>query len=412
MQTNLRIIAHRHNTFSTGFRIRNKKRRRGGIRLDELQRLPGVWIAVDVATGCIIDGSDGFDEMVFMDKREYLTKPISMFYVREERGLWSMKSFTEALLVVEGRHEDVLLKGNAPRTVVADVHVSKPIRVGNVRAVICVITDETERHRLQSELINKHKELRKTFTDLECQSKALTVLNAEISEMSAQLSQASSLAAIGEITAELAHQLGNPLAGAVSAARRIDMFLGPETDPRAREMIPLLKTSLERLRTTINELKRVYKNSKSADALMEPMDLKATVDGALMLLHQRLGEIELQMHFPSKPVEILARPAEIQHVLINLIDNAIQAVGDRGVIQLRVRQERGRVMFIVGDNGPGIPTDQWERIFEPFFTTSEHGSGLGLSMVRRNVQNNKAEIRVGRSPLGGAEFEIGFVSAT
>ena len=190
------------------------------------------------------------------------------------------------------------------------------------------------------------------------------------------------------------------------------MFLGPDADPRAREMMPLLKTSLERLRTTINELKRVYKNSKSADALMEPVDLKATVDGALMLLQQRLGEIELQMHFPTEPVEILARPAEIQHVLINLIDNAIQAVGDRGIIQLRVRQERGRVMFTVGDNGPGIPPDQWERIFEPFFTTREQGSGLGLSVVRRNVQNNKADIRVGQSPLGGAEFEIGFVSAT
>jgi signal transduction histidine kinase len=190
------------------------------------------------------------------------------------------------------------------------------------------------------------------------------------------------------------------------------MFLGPDTDSRVTDMMPLLKTSLERLKTTINELKRVYKNSKSQDVPMEPVDLRSQVDSALMLLQQRFGDISLQIEFPTKPVEVLARPAEMQHILVNLIDNAIQAVGEQGTIQLRAQIQNDKVFFTVGDSGPGIPADQRERIFEPFFTTREQGSGLGLSVVRRNVQNNKAEIRVGQSPLGGAEFEVGFVSTT
>lgn len=359
-----------------------------------------------------MDGSEHFDDMMTADKKDYLYKPLSVFTAPPENALWSMKAFTRDLLTVEGRHEDVLLKGFTQRTMVADVHVSRPIRMDGIQIVVCLITDETERHRLQSELISKHKELRKTFADLERQSKALSKLNAEIGEMSTRLSQASSMAAIGEITAELTHQLNNPLAGAVGAARRMDLFLDETVDPRVREMMPLLKNSLERLRTTINELKRVYRNSKSADAPMEPVDLRVQVDSALMLMQQRLSSIDMRVDFPSESIEILARPAEIQHVLVNLIDNAIQAVGERGTILLCARREPERIVFTVGDSGPGIPDDQCERIFEPFFTTREQGSGLGLSVVRRNVQNNKAAIHVGQSSLGGAEFEIGFVAAS
>lgn len=350
--------------------------------------------------------------MMMVDKKDYISQPMSIFTAPSEVALWSMKAFTRELLDVEGRHEDVLLKGLTQRTLVADVHVSRPVRLDGIHIVICLITDETERHRLQSELIAKHKELRKTFADVERQSAALSKLNAEMGEMSTRLSQASSMAAIGEITAELTHQLNNPLAGAVGAARRMDLFLDDTVDSRVREMMPLLKNSLERLRTTINELKRVYRNSKSAEAPLKPVDLKVQVDSALMLMQQRLGDIDVQVDFPSEPVEILARSVEIQHVLVNLIDNAIQAAGEGGTILLRARRNGDRIEFTVGDSGPGIPEDQCERIFEPFFTTREQGSGLGLSVVRRNVQNNKAAIRVGKSSLGGAEFEIGFVSAS
>ena len=83
-----------------------------------------------------------------------------------------------------------------------------------------------------------------------------------------------------------------------------------------------------------------------------------------------------------------------------------------GIIEIAVRREGKRVHLWVADSGPGIPLEQRERVFEPFFTTREQGSGLGLSVVRRHVENNKATIRVGESALGGAEFEIGFLADT
>jgi C4-dicarboxylate-specific signal transduction histidine kinase len=374
--------------------------------------LPGPWIAADTSDGRILDTGDPFDDMMMSDKKEYLNRPITIFTQPTETAQWMMKPFDLAMLSTAGRHEDVLMKSPAGRTIVVDVHVSKPIRLGRIHAAVCLITDETERHRLQSELIHKHKELRKTFADLERQSQILSGLNTEIGEMSARLSHASSLAALGEITAELTHQLNNPLASAVSAARRIEMFMGDRVDDRVKEMMPLLKDSLDRMKTTMNELKRAYRNSRSADAPMEPVDLKKQIDSALMLFNRRLNDVEVQLRVDPKLPEILGRPVEIQHIIMNLIDNAIIAAGDLGIMRLTAEYKDNRVIMTVSDNGPGVREADRERIFEPFFTTREHGSGLGLSVVRRNVQNNKAAIRVGQSALGGAEFEIGFSTAS
>ena len=365
---------------------------------------------MDVSSGCILEGSCDFEEMMALKHRDYIYQSISILSAPAQSSLWVMKTLDRKMINTVGRHEDVLLKSGSGRNIVADVHVSRTIRAGGTRAAVCLVTDATERHRLQSELIGKHKELRKTFADLEQKSSALTRMNLEIGEMSAELSRASSMAAVGEITAELTHQLNNPLAGAVTAARRIDMFLDPDADSRVRTMVPLLKDSLERVRVTLNELKRVYRDFRAAEHPMEPVDLKAQVESALMLLQQRLGEIEVQTELETNS-EILARPGEVQHVIVNLIDNALNAVGDRGTIRIRTSRCDNGVLLSVEDSGPGIPKDQRERIFEPFFTTREQGYGLGLSVVRRNVQNNKAVVRVGDSVLGGAAFEIGFVSA-
>ena len=177
-------------------------------------------------------------------------------------------------------------------------------------------------------------------------------------------------------------------------------------------MTGLLKDSHERLRTTMADLKRVYRNTRATDSRPEKIDLRNQIDGALMLMQQRLASLDVIVDIHESAHDIMGRPAEIQHVIVNLIDNAAQALGDSGRIRLKARPEGQRVMFVVEDSGPGVPFDQRERIFEPFFTTREQGSGLGLSVVRRNVENNKATIRVGQSELGGALFEIGFRMAT
>jgi signal transduction histidine kinase len=321
---------------------------------------------------------------------------------------WSTKALDEALLRMPGRHEDVLFKTASGGTLVADVHVSHPIDDLGRPTVICLITDGTERQRLQSELIDKHKELRKAFTELERQSRDLVRLNGEIGEMSAMLTRATSLATIGEITAELTHQLNNPLAAAVGAARRIDVLVSPDADEGVQKMLNLLKESLARLQTTMAELKRVYRTSRPDETRLESIDLERQVASALTLMQQRLQDLDVVVEFPESLPKIAGHPSQIQHVIVNLLDNAAQSIGESGTIHLLARQQGTRVVFLVGDSGPGIPVAYREKVFEPFYTTRVDGSGLGLAVVRRNVESNNATIEISTSRYGGAEFTIGF----
>ena len=405
------MVSRRFSRFRRAFHHARKPKRRGEQAWTKpYHRLPGAWVVIDTASGRICDSGSHFQEMVQLSRAKLINCPISILSAESSSEEWSLKCFNKQLIAIEGRHEDVALRTQDDRTILVDVHVSPPIQFGSSRVAVCLITDGTERQRLQRELIEKHKELRKAFLDLEQKSDDLLKLNGEIGELSAILSHASSLAAIGELTAELTHQLNNPLAAAVSTTRRIDTLMKKHDIPGHEPMIALLKDSHRRLQETMGDLKQVYRNSRASNDTPVPIDLNTQLQSAMMLLQQRLAIVNMHVSVDTNLPPILGRPSEIQHVIVNLIDNALQAVEAGGTIDISAKADGDRVRLWVGDSGPGIPLDRREQVFEPFYTTREQGSGLGLSVVRRNVENNKATIRVGRSELGGAEFEIGFMA--
>ena len=97
---------------------------------------------------------------------------------------------------------------------------------------------------------------------------------------------------------------------------------------------------------------------------------------------------------------------QIYHVLLNLINNSIQAIKKEGTIHLKTEFADGWIKIILGDSGPGISKQQREKIFEPFFTTKAKGTGLGLAIVQKIVVNHAGHITVSNLPEGGACFEI------
>ncbi|HET6610746.1 MAG TPA: ATP-binding protein, partial [Kofleriaceae bacterium] len=104
-----------------------------------------------------------------------------------------------------------------------------------------------------------------------------------------------------------------------------------------------------------------------------------------------------------------AVPGQLEQVIINLVTNAIHAVGDGGQVAVRsFAADDNRVAIAIADNGPGIPVGDRDRIFEPFFTTKAdgRGTGLGLSIVKNIVDLHGGEIRIGESDLGGAEILV------
>ncbi len=122
-------------------------------------------------------------------------------------------------------------------------------------------------------------------------------------------------------------------------------------------------------------------------------------------------DIRLATSIEPETLEIAADADLLDQALINLVRNAVDALRDTpaGVIQLSARRDQdGRVVVSVADNGPGIPPDQLDKIFVPFFTTKRHGSGIGLTIVRQIATAHGAGIDVAQTPGGGATFSLRF----
>jgi signal transduction histidine kinase len=106
--------------------------------------------------------------------------------------------------------------------------------------------------------------------------------------------------------------------------------------------------------------------------------------------------------------EIFADLEQMRLVILNLLLNAIEAVPNKGRISINVKREEsaGRLVILVRDTGPGIPEEYLERIFEPYFTKRPGGTGLGLALARRIVEEHDGKIKATNHPDGGAQFEI------
>jgi signal transduction histidine kinase len=144
----------------------------------------------------------------------------------------------------------------------------------------------------------------------------------------------------------------------------------------------------------------------------QDVDVHQGLEDTLTILDHKLRKHEIVVHREFDPdfPPIDAYGAELNQVWTNLIDNAIDAAGTKGIIRLRTAQEAGggTVTVEVTDNGPGIPEEIQSKIFEPFFTTKDvgEGTGLGLQIVERIVwENNKGEVTLDSKP-GETRFRV------
>jgi PAS domain S-box-containing protein len=385
-----------------------------------LENLPGPWIVVRCSDGVITEASSAMEQILLEAREQALGRPLLRFTGRPDASDWSARPIELAMLTTPGRYEDVLVRRADGSHLVVDMHVAPLFGTRGKSDCVCLFIDRTEQRRLGAELISKHQELRRAFAELEQRQEELesarAILensNKELARMSTELSKASELAAIGEITAELTHQLNNPLAAAVGAARRLDTLLQRSPVDGTGPMMDLLQSSLERLKSTIADLRHVYRDSRPSDVELQAFDIEPQVRSALTLLQERLPGLRLEVSIPTDLPRVMGRPTNIQHVIVNLIDNAIHAAGKDGSLLIRASAGPGGLVLLgIGDSGPGVPPDLVEKIFEPFFTQRPDGSGLGLSFVRRHLDMDGASIRVGRSELGGALFEISLRVAT
>lgn len=231
----------------------------------------------------------------------------------------------------------------------------------------------------------------------------------QLEESREHLIQSEKLALVGRLAAGVAHSIRNPLTSVKMRLFSLERTL--DLDDLQREDFEVISEEIRHIDTIVGNFLEFSRPPKLKMQQVSPSDV---VDMTLQLLRYRLESygVRVDVVRNGRLPKIRLDPDQLKEVLVNLILNACEAMGEGG--RMEIREETGtlgthdRVVLIrVRDNGPGIPEDLQEKIFEPFFSTKEEGSGLGLPIVKRILADHKGWIHVQSKPGEGTTFVVG-----
>jgi len=248
-----------------------------------------------------------------------------------------------------------------------------------------------EAARLYIETVNRNKELAE--------------INARLQAAQAQLVQSEKLAAVGQLTAGIVHDVKNPLAVIKGLAEELAEEI--EADEFVEQGLQTIRDSATRANVIVTDL---LKFARQSTPEMQRRDLRDTLDSVFRLTEYllRKGKITLETSMPDKPVMALYDAQQIEQVLINLVTNAVQAMPDGGTLSASLSTHDSMAEIEVRDTGIGIPAENLARIFDPFFTTKPEGegTGLGLSVSYGIISEHGGKIDVESEPGRGTTFRV------
>ncbi len=212
------------------------------------------------------------------------------------------------------------------------------------------------------------------------------------------------LAALGEMAARVAHELRNPISVIGGFLRRLKKHAdNPELRSRYME---ILEGEIERLEGIVNEILEFSRDVRKLNFI--EFNIVELIREVFLLHEEKLESkgVEFEIISDKDEIVVLADRSRIKQVLINLVQNAIDAVPDKdGKIRISIEDEGERVRVEVWNNGDPIPPDIKEKIFTPFFTTKVHGTGLGLPISKKIIEDeHNGKIWVESSPDRGTSF--------
>ncbi len=228
-----------------------------------------------------------------------------------------------------------------------------------------------------------------------------------IAELTEEL-RTSERAAYGKLIRTMSHEVNNSV-GAVGSLLDSLRTYAPQLQPADRddyqEAIVVASTRLENLRRFMNGFAAV---ARLPPPELRPHDARRLLDELLVLLRPRLLERHIEVTWSAAEAvpEVAMDRNQIEQVLVNVLQNSIEAIGVHGTIELSLRNEAGRPVLRLRDSGPGVPPEARHLLFTPFFSTKRDGRGLGLTLVREILAQHRFGFGLENAPQGGAEFRI------
>jgi signal transduction histidine kinase len=220
-----------------------------------------------------------------------------------------------------------------------------------------------------------------------------------------QMSRAEHLATLGELAAGLAHEIRNPLAGIAGVMDIIGRDL-PEKSP-ARDVLKEVRQEVMRVNRIVTDLLEI---ARPKPPEYRAADLNATAEHAVIFARQQAlsQPVKVELHKYDGQLLVEHDTGQIHQVLLNLMLNAIQAMEEAGPgqVDVDVSSRDEQAVVSVSDTGKGIKPEHLANIFRPFFTTKGQGTGLGLSLARRIVEDHGGKITVTSEVGRGSTFEV------
>ncbi|MCS7026947.1 MAG: ATP-binding protein [Bryobacteraceae bacterium] len=235
-------------------------------------------------------------------------------------------------------------------------------------------------------------------------------------EDTSELLRAQKAAAWHEVARRIAHEIKNPLTPialcAERVARQLDRLgIPPESSRILRECCATILSEVESVKTLVDEFSQFARFPAAQPA---PCDLNEIVENALAVFQGRLDHIEIRKHLaPKLPLANLDRE-QIKRVVVNLVDNAAEAMQDSPIKRLTVTTQLASdsIEMIIADTGSGVSAEDREKLFLPYFSTKGRGTGLGLAIVNQILSEHRASIRVEDNKPSGARFIVEFPVAS
>jgi len=234
----------------------------------------------------------------------------------------------------------------------------------------------------------------------------------ELRETQDELIQTAKLAVLGQMSTSISHELNNPLAAIRSYADNARQFLKLENVSQADENLGRIAALTERMARISSQLKAFARKSSGK---LESINIAAIVQTALDIINPQLKHrhITIDTRQIDPALGVKADPIQLEQVLINLINNAINAIDSaHGEILIKTEPQQQWILIHVDDSGHGIRDQDLGKIFQPFFTTRKSGLGLGLSISARILDGMNGHLSASNRSDGGARFSISLGAAT
>ncbi len=218
-----------------------------------------------------------------------------------------------------------------------------------------------------------------------------------------QMSRAEHLATLGELATGLAHEIRNPLAGIAGVIEIVGRDL-PASSP-ARAVVKDVRLEIGRISRTLTDL---LETARPRHPEVRRSNLNTTVEHAVMLARQQVlsRPIQIELQKDADLPEVEHDSDQIHQVLLNLLLNAVQAIERTGTVRVEIGSRENCASVVVSDNGRGISPQNLPNIFRPFYTTKGDGTGLGLSLAHRIVEDHHGRVEVSSIVGKGSQFTV------